>query len=110
MNEVMTLAEDNKMFIYYQDTDSMHIKDKDIEKLAKNFEQTYNRKSIGKATGQFHSDFSLNNCKDVKAIKSIFLGKKCYIDELEGIFPDMCTYVVGYYIRMKGIPTKSVEC
>ena len=30
MNEVMTLAEDIDIHIYYQDTDSMHIPDDDI--------------------------------------------------------------------------------
>ena len=30
MNEVMTLAEDNKLNIWYQDTDSMHINYEDV--------------------------------------------------------------------------------
>ena len=37
MNEVMCLAEDNDLSIYYQDTDSMHIELDDIEKLGKIF-------------------------------------------------------------------------
>ena len=35
MNEVMTLAEDLKLSIYYQDTDSMHIDYEDVEILSK---------------------------------------------------------------------------
>ena len=35
MNEVMSLAEDVKLSIYYQDTDSMHINYEDVEILSK---------------------------------------------------------------------------
>ena len=38
MNEVMCLAEDNGIQIHYQDTDSMHIDQDNIPKLAKLFE------------------------------------------------------------------------
>ena len=34
MNEVMTLAEDEGLNIWYQDTDSMHINYEEIELLA----------------------------------------------------------------------------
>lgn len=37
MNEVMCLAEDLKINIYYQDTDSMHIEADKIEKLSDEF-------------------------------------------------------------------------
>lgn len=33
MNEVMCLADDNNINIYYQDTDSMHITKSQVEKL-----------------------------------------------------------------------------
>ena len=108
MNEVMCLAEDLNIFIYYQDTDSMHLKDNDIKTLSDKFEKKYDRQLIGKNLGQFHSDFSLTNCIDVKAIRSIFLGKKCYIDELEGINKKTNKIEKGNHIRMKGIPTNCV--
>lgn len=108
MNEVMTLAEDNQIELFYQDTDSMHLKDDDIKTLEKLFKDTYNRELIGKGLGQFHSDFDLKDCNDVKAIRSIFLGKKCYIDELQGI-DDEGNKKIGYHIRMKGIPNKVIE-
>jgi hypothetical protein len=53
--------------------------------------------------GQFHSDFDLKGCNDVYAKRSIFLGKKSYIDELVGTDKDG-NDKVGYHIRMKGIP------
>ena len=103
MNEVMCLAEDNNLDLYYQDTDSIHIKDKDISTLSNVFEEKYERKLIGKNMGQFHSDFDLKGCTNVFAKRSIFLGKKSYIDELEGTNDDG-QQVTGFHVRMKGIP------
>jgi hypothetical protein len=84
MNEVMCCAEDNDIQLMYQDTDSMHLPDCDISKLSECFESRYGRKLIGKSLGQFHSDFDVEGCNEVVATKSIFLGKKCYIDQLLG--------------------------
>ena len=109
MNEVMCLAEDNKMKIYYQDTDSMHVEDRHIEPLSELYKMKYNRDLIGKEMGQFHSDFSSDKIvKDIIAIKSIFLGKKCYIDVLEGK-DENDTIVQDYHIRMKGINTSAIK-
>jgi hypothetical protein len=57
MNEVMCLAEQNKLKLYYQDTDSIHINEKDIKTLEELYNKKYNKKLIGKGMGQFHSDF-----------------------------------------------------
>jgi hypothetical protein len=108
MNEVMCLAEDSSIDIYYQDTDSMHLQNKDIETLAMNYKKKYQRDLIGKNMGQFHSDFELEGCKNVVATKSIFLGKKCYIDQLEGI-DESGNKKIGFHIRMKGIPEKCIQ-
>ena len=106
MNEVMCLAEDNKLNIYYQDTDSMHIKQKDIAILAKKFEDTYNRELIGKGMGQFHTDFDSDILQgDIHAVECLFLGKKCYIDKLVGDKDG----VYDYHIRMKGVPNGSIK-
>ena len=107
MNEVMCLAEDNGLDMFYQDTDSIHIKDKDIKILADKFRAIYGRELIGKNLGQFHSDFEIDGAENVYATRSIFLGKKCYIDELAGE-KDGKT-VVDYHIRMKGIPNKVIQ-
>ena len=103
MNEVMCLAEDNEMKIYYQDTDSMHIEDRHIEPLSKLYEKKYGRTLIGKNMGQFHSDFSSDKIKEnIIAVKSLFLGKKCYIDVLEGE-DENGIVVQDYHMRMKGV-------
>lgn len=108
MNEVMCLAEDNDIELYYQDTDSMHLKNVDIKKLADVFRTTYSRELIGKGLGQFHSDFDLEGCDNVVATRSIFLGKKCYIDELKGVDADG-NAKTGFHIRMKGIPESCIH-
>jgi len=108
MNEVMCLAEDNKINIYYQDTDSMHLEEKDIENLSDKFQEKYERTLIGKSLGQFHSDFNFKGCKNIYASRSIFLGKKCYIDELKGEDEITGETKTDYHIRMKGIPNACV--
>jgi hypothetical protein len=109
MNEVMCLAEDNGLEIYYQDTDSMHIKECDIKTLSEKYKEVYHRELIGKNMGQFHSDFDSDIIKeDIHATESIFLGKKCYIDKLEGKDQNG-NAVVDYHIRMKGISNNSIK-
>ena len=108
MNEVMCLAENMNIELFYQDTDSMHLYEKDIEPLAEMYEKVYGRVLIGKGMGQFHSDFDSDVIKkDIHATESIFLGKKCYIDKLEGK-DENGNDVVDFHIRMKGIPNKSI--
>ncbi len=114
MNEVMTLAEDNDLKIYYQDTDSMHIKSSEISKLSEYYKNKYNRELIGKKMGQFHSDFevkekvNINKDYEIRAVESIFLGKKAYVDKLEYQSLDK-KIKYEYHIRMKGIPSVIIE-
>ena len=124
MNEVMCLAFDIGCQIYYQDTDSMHIRVQDLPKLEQAFKQKYGRDLQGEDLGQFHSDFATDNIKiknklDIdeneeeeeieinppyvlNSIESIFLMKKTYIDKL--ILSDGS---IGYMSRAKGIPDYS---
>ena len=101
MNEVMCLAEDLGIELYYQDTDSMHLKECDLTRLASEYKKKYNRELIGKNLGQFHSDFAIiDGCTDMPvATHSIFVGKKTYIDMLEK------DGKVAFHCRAKGIPT-----
>lgn len=106
MNEVICTAEDFGLDVYYQDTDSLHIKDEDIKKLAEQYKLEYNRDLIGKDLGQFHSDFKLEGSKkedSIIALGSIFLGKKCYIDILQDE-----DGLIGSHCRLKGISEKSL--
>lgn len=117
MNEVICLGEDleskgnDDCKIYYQDTDSIHIDYSGVEKLGKAFKEKYNRELIGSDMGQFHIDFDLNGAgkgKKIVAKNSIFLGKKCYIDELHSE-DDNGNKVMDYHIRMKGIPSQAIK-
>ena len=110
MNEVFDCANKIGAKVYYQDTDSMHILGSKISYLSETFSKIYGRKLIGKDLGQFHSDFEMSDPKamDVKATRSLFLGKKCYIDELVGNLPSG-DRLKEYHIRLKGIPTSSIN-
>ena len=109
MNEVMGIASDNKIDIYYQDTDSMHLKNKDISKLEELFFNKYNRQIRGENLSQFHSDFKLQGAKkEVVSVKSIFLGKKSYVDVLQSE-NDKGEIITGYHLRMKGISESALQ-
>jgi len=106
MNSVMCLAEDLDIDMYYTDTDSIHIDNSKINLLADEYKKINNKELIGSKMGQFHSDFDSNILKgEVLASRSIFLGKKCYIDELVSM--DTLDKI-DYHIRLKGIPNQSI--
>ena len=100
MNELICTAEDINVVPYYQDTDSIHIHKDDLNKLATQFEAIYSRPLIGKDLGQFHSDFATfgdsNNMPT--AIRSIFVGKKSYVDMLQNDLGQ-----IAFHCRCKGI-------
>lgn len=108
MFEVMTLAEDLDMDMRITDTDSIHIDSSRIDELSAEFKKKYGRELIGKMMGQFHTDFDLDgSVGDIHATRSIFLGKKCYVDELIGYDEDG-NELIDYHIRMKGIPNDCI--
>jgi hypothetical protein len=108
MNEVICLAEDKNIKIYYQDTDSMHIEDNKVKELSNEFKKLYNRELIGKNLGQFHCDFNFKCDKDILpvAIESLFIAKKTYIDVIEHTINGVKNY--SHHIRCKGIPSKVI--
>lgn len=112
MNRVMCLADDNKYKIYYQDTDSMHIEENCVKPLANKYKEKYGKELIGKQMGQYHCDFESENMrgdKDITSVESYFLGKKSYIDKLEGIKKDTENEITNsYHIRMKGVSTNAI--
>ena len=113
MNEVMCLAEDNKIKIFYQDTDSMHLYDKDVETLGKLFKVEYGRELIGEAMGQFHTDFEVDDddrdkSYPITATESLFIAKKTYIDKLE-YKTKSGEIKYQFHIRAKGIPSSVIR-
>ena len=102
MNEVMCTAEDIGIKIYYQDTDSMHIQKNKIDDLATEYKKRYGRELIGKNLGQFHNDF--DEVENGYAYKSIFVGKKMYVDMLKNEKDES-----GIHYRMKGVNLDCVK-
>ena len=109
MNEVMTLAEDEKLSRWYQDTDSMHINYEEVDLLSKAFYNKYNRDLIGDDMSQFHIDFDLDgSCGSIFPIESYFLAKKVYIDKLESVDKNGDA-ITGGHIRLKSVPTSCIK-
>ena len=112
MSEVMITAQELGFHLYYTDTDSIHINMEQIEPLAKEYKRKYNRELVGKYLGQFHTDFDLKGADESKcevySKQLIALGKKSYIDVLVGKDAD-CNEIIGYHLRMKGIPQKCLK-
>ena len=109
MNEVFDIANDNQLPIYYTDTDSLHMNMDHVSILEQKYEQRYNKELNGKNLGQFHTDFDLDNAvTEIYAIKSIFLGKKSYIDILESTNSKGET-INGMHIRLKGITQEGID-
>lgn len=109
MNEVFNIANENNLPIYYTDTDSIHMRYDDVPILESKYKIEYKRELNGKHLGQFHCDFDMNNaCDEIYATKSIFLGKKSYIDKLES--KDKNGNVINdYHIRLKGITQAGLD-
>lgn len=116
MNEVMCLAEDNNIEIYYQDTDSMHIDARKlesrngltgVEQLSREFKKKYGRELVGKGLGQFHSDFDYPSEEPPISVESVYLGKKSYCDKIKVIRDSKEEFL--YHSRMRSIPGKCIE-
>ena len=111
MNEVMALASDNNIDVFYQDTDSMHLRNKDIPLLEALYLKEYKRPLIGSDLCQFHSDFKLEGAAknaEILSKQSIFLGKKSYIDLLKSK-NDKGEIITGFHKRMKGISEDALK-
>lgn len=109
MNEVMCLAEDIGVEIYYQDTDSMHLKADGLEKLSSAYFEKYGRELRGNDLGQFHCDFDFKTDKGTVPYSREFigLGKKSYYD-------NVVTYQKGAikycdHFKMKGISQDAIR-
>jgi len=107
MNEVMHL--DESIPIYYQDTDSMHIKLDDLSKLEESYNKKYERELVGGKLGQFHNDFNdySREYKATYADYTVIVGKKFYVDRVvcKNKDGDIKKYL---HVRSKGLPAVCV--
>ena len=105
MNRVMCLAEQHNIPIFYQDTDSMHLYESDVDKIATLFYNKFNQILIGEDMLQFHNDFDgfSGSVGKIYSRKLIALGKKSYLDILVDENGNE-----GYHIRLKGVPKQVI--
>ena len=103
MNEVMCLAYDLKCRIYYQDTDSFMIEERDLDKLVNGYQSLYNRQLIGDELGQFHPDFKEIDGEIPVSIESVYLMKKMYAHKLA-----TTDGKIAYHLRGKGLTQQSI--
>lgn len=99
MNEIMYLAEDLGVMIYYGDTDSMQVDRRTFPLVVTAYEAKFQQVLIGKELGQISSEWA----EGVYSEKAYFAGKKMYCNVLtDGSF----------YFRMKGVTKDAVlnEC
>jgi hypothetical protein len=70
----------------------------DVARLSVLYKNKFGRELIGKRLGQFHSDFLSMDGTESFAVKSIFCGKKIYMDKLMNEYG-----LLSFHTRMKGI-------
>lgn len=114
MNQVMCLAEDHGCIIFYQDTDSMHLRASDKKKLAEEYDKKYPElggllaeDGVPEKLGRFHGDFAPIDGERPISIESVYVGKKMYVDKL--IVENRPDISPKFHVRMKGVPTSVVE-
>jgi hypothetical protein len=108
MNEVFSVMDDNKQPVYYTDTDSIHMLQKDVDMLGEKYKEKYGRELIGDNLGQFHTDFKMKGCKNIFSIKHIPISTKTYLDILQGTNKKGET-VYGTHIRIKAITKAGID-
>ena len=113
MNQVFDLMSENEMNIYYTDTDSFVMDQKDQKQLAQLFQDKYDRPLIGDSLGQMHSDFTMK--LDGKAVNPIHIwssaffpmSKKLYLHRIHTILPDGKT-ASSIQFKCKGCTTEGL--
>lgn len=100
MNEYMKVCSMTKTPVYYTDTDSLHISRKNLDLISETYKETFGYDLFGNELGQFNDDLEIRGCDDVYSHKSIFLGKKSYLDQLRGIKKDTGEVVYSDIVKM----------
>lgn len=106
MNRVICLAEDLDIPVYYQDTDSMQIVNKEIPRLCKQFKEKYDLELEGNNLGQFNCDFDFKSDKLPVCIEAYYLAKKIYYCKVKTVINEETIY--HEHCRMKGVTTKCI--
>jgi hypothetical protein len=95
--------------IYYKDTDSLHIKKKNIKAINDEYKRLYNVDMFGGELGQFSSDFEMKvKCTDIVCIDAVYIAKKVYYERLKGIDKDG-NNVIQHDCVIKGINRAAID-
>lgn len=95
--------------IYYKDTDSLHIKKKNIKAINDEYKRLYNVDMFGGELGQFSSDFEMKvKCTDIKCIDAVYIAKKVYYERLQGIDKDG-NKVIQHDCVIKGVNRAAID-
>jgi hypothetical protein len=109
INEVMTTAEDLKYPVFYQDTDSLHVLNNDIEPLAEEFKKRYGRELLGDQLGQFHGDLKIKGSDNVISILAVYVNKKVYYEKLKGTDKITGKPTTKALCKLKGVSNGAIE-
>ena len=108
MNKIFHAASEVDMTVYYQDTDSVHVPQEGFENLKAKYLELYGEEFEGKELGQTLPDFEASGFKDLVSVESFFVGKKAYLDILEGTHIETGERRRTHHVRLKGIPYASI--
>ena len=105
MHRVMKLAPNDSIF--YQDTDSLHIKESVIEKLANDYRELYGKELLGTNLCQLHVDYSYpgRDPNNLYSAYSIYISPKVYYEEIRDRTDPSFR---ADFFRCKGVPEKSI--
>ena len=112
MSEVFDIMNDHNYPVYYTDTDSIHMREQDLQPLCDLYYTKYNRHLTSKdlELGQLHSDFSQNApTQNVKSILHIPIASKIYMDVLSGDDTTNNKQYLSTHVRIKGITNGGIN-
>ena len=126
MNEVMQLADDIGVLIFYTDTDSMQVEAGGLARLSAAYYDKYGRTMHGDKLGEFSSDFEFGGAYSrvpkpdgsghelvpadgrisgsIKGVEGWFPGKKTYLVRIGQFDESGVMLEEAYHIRCKGVP------
>jgi hypothetical protein len=112
MNEVLNLATDLGIHVFYTDTDSMHILGNDssngLQTLENAYARRYSRELVGSDLGQFSYELKYAGHTDIHSERLIVLGKKVYLHQVCGTSSSGDKEMYSH-CRMKGVNTYAMS-
>lgn len=118
VNRAICLAEDLGCFPFYQDTDSIHILQKDVSRLFAAYKEKYGVDLYGKNLGQMHPDLKATYYVNGKrfdieegllSVESFYVAKKVYLERPQKFIDGIPEGPVYDSAKFKGAPIECLE-